>query len=152
MVKLVKLKSHMGTPASKTNICCFFFFFWLFLFLTICMFCRSDKELYAWVRCVKNQPHDFKNLMPTQIVPETGKHRYRFVYLYVSKHHIRFFVIFDCVPDSKSSAMPSFPKYWRTCRGLCTQWEKSLESHPIVPALTAKPTTPAQPLPTDSHQ
>lgn len=33
----------------------------------------SDKELYVWVRCVKNQPHDLKNLMPTQIVPETGK-------------------------------------------------------------------------------
>ncbi|XP_057199399.1 probable JmjC domain-containing histone demethylation protein 2C isoform X2 [Triplophysa rosa] len=31
----------------------------------------KDKELYVWVRCVKNQPHDLKNLMPTQIVPET---------------------------------------------------------------------------------
>uniref|UniRef100_A0A673HXJ9 Probable JmjC domain-containing histone demethylation protein 2C n=1 Tax=Sinocyclocheilus rhinocerous TaxID=307959 RepID=A0A673HXJ9_9TELE len=45
----------------------------------VCMDCykarekkkAKDKELYAWVRCVKNQPHDFKNLMPTQIVPET---------------------------------------------------------------------------------
>uniref|UniRef100_A0A8C2HL64 Jumonji domain containing 1C n=1 Tax=Cyprinus carpio TaxID=7962 RepID=A0A8C2HL64_CYPCA len=45
----------------------------------VCMDCykarenkkAKDKELYVWVRCVKNQPHDFKNLMPTQIVPET---------------------------------------------------------------------------------
>ncbi|XP_076835102.1 putative JmjC domain-containing histone demethylation protein 2C [Brachyhypopomus gauderio] len=44
----------------------------------VCMDCYKgrerkstrDKELYAWVRCVKNQPHDLKNLMPTQIVPE----------------------------------------------------------------------------------
>uniref|UniRef100_A0A8C1WUX2 JmjC domain-containing protein n=1 Tax=Cyprinus carpio TaxID=7962 RepID=A0A8C1WUX2_CYPCA len=46
----------------------------------VCMDCykarekkkAKDKELYVWVRCVKNQPHDFKNLMPTQIVPETA--------------------------------------------------------------------------------
>uniref|UniRef100_A0A673K2Z9 Probable JmjC domain-containing histone demethylation protein 2C n=1 Tax=Sinocyclocheilus rhinocerous TaxID=307959 RepID=A0A673K2Z9_9TELE len=45
----------------------------------VCMDCykarenkkAKDKELYVWLRCVKNQPHDFKNLMPTQIVPET---------------------------------------------------------------------------------
>ncbi|XP_052009503.1 probable JmjC domain-containing histone demethylation protein 2C [Xyrauchen texanus] len=45
----------------------------------VCMDCYNarekkkakDKELYTWVRCVKNQPHDLKNLMPTQIVPET---------------------------------------------------------------------------------
>uniref|UniRef100_A0A672QSW8 JmjC domain-containing protein n=1 Tax=Sinocyclocheilus grahami TaxID=75366 RepID=A0A672QSW8_SINGR len=75
----------------------------------VCMDCykardnkkAKDKELYVWLRCVKNQPHDFKNLMPTQIVPETGKHRCRFVYLYVSKHHILFSVTFDCVPISK---------------------------------------------------
>ncbi|TSN67074.1 putative JmjC domain-containing histone demethylation protein 2C [Bagarius yarrelli] len=44
----------------------------------VCMDCykarerrrAKDKELYVWVRCVKNQPHDLKNLMPTQIVPE----------------------------------------------------------------------------------
>ncbi|KAL6477872.1 hypothetical protein MHYP_G00137070 [Metynnis hypsauchen] len=44
----------------------------------VCMDCykarerksAKDKELYTWVRCVKNQPHDIKNLMPTQIVPE----------------------------------------------------------------------------------
>ncbi|XP_066523040.1 probable JmjC domain-containing histone demethylation protein 2C isoform X2 [Hoplias malabaricus] len=44
----------------------------------VCMDCfkarerrsTKDKELYSWVRCVKNQPHDLKNLMPTQIVPE----------------------------------------------------------------------------------
>ncbi|KAG5266457.1 hypothetical protein AALO_G00232310 [Alosa alosa] len=43
----------------------------------VCMDCYKarerksarDKELYAWFRCVKNQPHDLKNLMPTQIVP-----------------------------------------------------------------------------------
>ncbi|KAA0711462.1 putative JmjC domain-containing histone demethylation protein 2C [Triplophysa tibetana] len=45
----------------------------------VCMDCykarekkkAKDKELYVWVRCVKNQPHDLKNLMPTQIVPGT---------------------------------------------------------------------------------
>ncbi|TRY57887.1 hypothetical protein DNTS_014404 [Danionella cerebrum] len=45
----------------------------------VCMDCfkarekkkAKDKELYVWVRCVKNQPHDIKNLMPTQIVPDT---------------------------------------------------------------------------------
>ncbi|XP_055446359.1 probable JmjC domain-containing histone demethylation protein 2C isoform X5 [Bubalus kerabau] len=28
-----------------------------------------DKELYAWMKCVKGQPHDHKHLMPTQIIP-----------------------------------------------------------------------------------
>ncbi|XP_031204493.1 probable JmjC domain-containing histone demethylation protein 2C isoform X3 [Mastomys coucha] len=28
-----------------------------------------DKELYAWMKCVKGQPHDHKHLMPTQILP-----------------------------------------------------------------------------------
>ncbi|XP_054428701.1 probable JmjC domain-containing histone demethylation protein 2C isoform X3 [Pteronotus mesoamericanus] len=28
-----------------------------------------DKELYAWLKCVKGQPHDHKHLMPTQIIP-----------------------------------------------------------------------------------
>ncbi|XP_062862886.1 probable JmjC domain-containing histone demethylation protein 2C [Trichomycterus rosablanca] len=45
----------------------------------VCMDCykareirsAKDKELYIWVRCVKNQQHDLKTLMPTQIVPET---------------------------------------------------------------------------------
>lgn len=45
----------------------------------VCMDCykarekrkAKDKELYVWVRCVKNQPHDLKNLMPTQIVPDS---------------------------------------------------------------------------------
>ncbi|KAK7153355.1 hypothetical protein R3I93_011305 [Phoxinus phoxinus] len=45
----------------------------------VCMDCykarekkkSKDKEMYVWVRCVKNQPHDLKNLMPTQIIPET---------------------------------------------------------------------------------
>uniref|UniRef100_A0A8C4X326 Probable JmjC domain-containing histone demethylation protein 2C n=1 Tax=Erpetoichthys calabaricus TaxID=27687 RepID=A0A8C4X326_ERPCA len=29
----------------------------------------KDKELYAWMKCVKGQPHDHKHLMPTQIIP-----------------------------------------------------------------------------------
>lgn len=28
-----------------------------------------DKELYAWMKCVKGQPHDHKHLMLTQIIP-----------------------------------------------------------------------------------
>ncbi|XP_018432159.1 PREDICTED: probable JmjC domain-containing histone demethylation protein 2C [Nanorana parkeri] len=28
-----------------------------------------DKELYTWLKCVKGQPHDYKHLMPTQIIP-----------------------------------------------------------------------------------
>ncbi|XP_062989137.1 probable JmjC domain-containing histone demethylation protein 2C [Elgaria multicarinata webbii] len=31
-----------------------------------------DKELYAWMKCVKGQPHDHKHLMPTQIIPGSG--------------------------------------------------------------------------------
>ncbi|XP_033004820.1 probable JmjC domain-containing histone demethylation protein 2C isoform X2 [Lacerta agilis] len=31
-----------------------------------------DKELYAWMKCVKGQPHDHKHLMPTQIIPGTA--------------------------------------------------------------------------------
>ncbi|XP_057214074.1 probable JmjC domain-containing histone demethylation protein 2C isoform X2 [Triplophysa rosa] len=31
----------------------------------------KDKELYAWLKCVKGQPHDHKHLMPTQIIPGT---------------------------------------------------------------------------------
>ncbi|XP_067311108.1 probable JmjC domain-containing histone demethylation protein 2C [Pseudorasbora parva] len=46
----------------------------------VCMDCykakekkkSKDKDLYVWVRCVKNQHHDLKNLMPTHIVPETA--------------------------------------------------------------------------------
>ncbi|XP_029465590.1 probable JmjC domain-containing histone demethylation protein 2C isoform X2 [Rhinatrema bivittatum] len=30
-----------------------------------------DKELYAWLKCVKGQPHDYKHLMPTQIIPSS---------------------------------------------------------------------------------
>ncbi|KAM6106155.1 putative JmjC domain-containing histone demethylation protein 2C isoform 4-T5 [Pterocles gutturalis] len=30
---------------------------------------NSNKELYAWMKCVKGQPHDHKHLMPTQIIP-----------------------------------------------------------------------------------
>ncbi|XP_041124944.1 probable JmjC domain-containing histone demethylation protein 2C isoform X2 [Polyodon spathula] len=32
---------------------------------------KSSKELYAWMKCVKGQPHDHKHLMPTQIIPGT---------------------------------------------------------------------------------
>lgn len=35
--------------------------------------CFADKELYAWMKCVKGQPHDHKHLMPTQIIPGSGK-------------------------------------------------------------------------------
>lgn len=35
-----------------------------------------DKELYAWIKCVKGQPHDHKHLMPTQIIPGSGKYKY----------------------------------------------------------------------------
>ncbi|XP_059386141.1 probable JmjC domain-containing histone demethylation protein 2C [Carassius carassius] len=31
----------------------------------------KDKERYAWLKCVKGQPHDHKHLMPTQIIPGT---------------------------------------------------------------------------------
>jgi len=34
-----------------------------------------DKELYAWMKCVKGQPHDHKHLMPTQIIPGSGKYK-----------------------------------------------------------------------------
>ncbi|KAM9325387.1 putative JmjC domain-containing histone demethylation protein 2C [Gastrophryne carolinensis] len=30
-----------------------------------------DKELYSWLKCVKGQPHDYKHLMPTQIIPSS---------------------------------------------------------------------------------
>ncbi|KAG8552525.1 hypothetical protein GDO81_004562 [Engystomops pustulosus] len=30
-----------------------------------------DKELYTWLKCVKGQPHDYKHLMPTQIIPSS---------------------------------------------------------------------------------
>ncbi|XP_078079761.1 putative JmjC domain-containing histone demethylation protein 2C isoform X2 [Mustelus asterias] len=32
---------------------------------------KADKELYVWLKCVKGQVHDSKNLMPTQIIPGT---------------------------------------------------------------------------------
>ncbi|KAG8435592.1 hypothetical protein GDO86_013506, partial [Hymenochirus boettgeri] len=31
----------------------------------------ADKELYTWLKCVKGQPHDYKHLMPTQIIPSS---------------------------------------------------------------------------------
>ncbi|XP_075072431.1 putative JmjC domain-containing histone demethylation protein 2C isoform X2 [Mixophyes fleayi] len=30
-----------------------------------------DRELYTWLKCVKGQPHDYKHLMPTQIIPSS---------------------------------------------------------------------------------
>ncbi|XP_048406872.1 probable JmjC domain-containing histone demethylation protein 2C [Stegostoma tigrinum] len=32
---------------------------------------KANKELYVWLKCVKGQVHDTKNLMPTQIIPST---------------------------------------------------------------------------------
>ncbi|XP_063290225.1 probable JmjC domain-containing histone demethylation protein 2C isoform X1 [Pelobates fuscus] len=31
-----------------------------------------EKELYTWMKCVKGQPHDYKHLMPTQIIPSSA--------------------------------------------------------------------------------
>lgn len=51
----------------------------------------TDKELYAWMKCVKGQPHDHKHLMPTQIIPGSGKitrnikHKIYFVFFCVCK-------------------------------------------------------------------
>ena len=44
-------------------------------FLENKVFYLTDKELYAWMKCVKGQPHDHKHLMPTQIIPGSGKSR-----------------------------------------------------------------------------
>lgn len=43
------------------------------------MFCPSDvdegpeDEVFSWLKCAKGQPHEPQNLMPTQIIPGTGK-------------------------------------------------------------------------------
>lgn len=33
----------------------------------------SDDEVFSWLKCAKGQPHDPQNLMPTQIIPGTGR-------------------------------------------------------------------------------
>lgn len=33
----------------------------------------SDDEVFAWLKCAKGQPHEPQNLMPTQIIPGTGR-------------------------------------------------------------------------------
>ncbi|XP_018111565.1 lysine-specific demethylase 3B isoform X2 [Xenopus laevis] len=32
----------------------------------------GDEEVFAWLKCVKGQPHEPENLMPTQIIPGTA--------------------------------------------------------------------------------
>lgn len=34
----------------------------------------SDDEVFSWLKCAKGQPHEPQNLMPTQIIPGTGRH------------------------------------------------------------------------------
>lgn len=33
-----------------------------------------EDEVFSWLKCAKGQPHEPQNLMPTQIIPGTGKH------------------------------------------------------------------------------
>lgn len=35
-----------------------------------------EDEVFAWLKCAKGQPHEPQNLMPTQIIPGTGKVHY----------------------------------------------------------------------------
>lgn len=34
----------------------------------------QDDEVFSWLKCAKGQPHEPQNLMPTQIIPGTGRH------------------------------------------------------------------------------
>lgn len=34
-----------------------------------------EDEVFSWLKCAKGQPHEPQNLMPTQIIPGTGKHQ-----------------------------------------------------------------------------
>lgn len=34
----------------------------------------SDDDVFSWLKCAKGQPHEPQNLMPTQIIPGTGRH------------------------------------------------------------------------------
>lgn len=36
---------------------------------------NSDDDVFSWLKCAKGQPHEPQNLMPTQIIPGTGRHR-----------------------------------------------------------------------------
>lgn len=33
----------------------------------------GDEEVFSWLKCAKGQSHEPENLMPTQIIPGTGK-------------------------------------------------------------------------------
>lgn len=33
-----------------------------------------EDDVFSWLKCAKGQPHEPQNLMPTQIIPGTGKH------------------------------------------------------------------------------
>ncbi|OCT71510.1 probable JmjC domain-containing histone demethylation protein 2C isoform X2 [Xenopus laevis] len=65
-----------------------------------------DKELYTWMKCVKGQPHDYKHLMPTQIIPSSV-----LTDLLEAMHHLRdrFEIQSHCHCVSKQS--PQAPKY-----------------------------------------
>lgn len=66
----------------------------------------KDKELYAWLKCVKGQPHDHKHLMPTQIIP--GK---VLTELVTSIHSLRdkSNVIFKCPCTNKQNVLTKLP-------------------------------------------
>uniref|UniRef100_A0A8C4NGK6 Lysine-specific demethylase n=1 Tax=Eptatretus burgeri TaxID=7764 RepID=A0A8C4NGK6_EPTBU len=71
---------------------------------------RDKKETLQWMKCVKGQVHDYKNLIPTQIIPGTGKHHAAilpFFEITIGYHHychLYFFndrnVIIDTVPGN----------------------------------------------------
>ncbi|XP_031761211.1 probable JmjC domain-containing histone demethylation protein 2C isoform X2 [Xenopus tropicalis] len=65
-----------------------------------------DKELYTWMKCVKGQPHDYKHLMPTQIIPSSV-----LTDLLEAMHHLRdrFGIKSHCHCASKPC--PPAPKY-----------------------------------------
>ncbi|XP_018082816.1 probable JmjC domain-containing histone demethylation protein 2C isoform X2 [Xenopus laevis] len=65
-----------------------------------------DKELYTWMKCVKGQPHDYKHLMPTQIIPSSV-----LTDLMEAMHHLRerFGIKSHCHCVGKQS--PQTPKY-----------------------------------------
>lgn len=70
--KLKQLVSFAGERAGDGS--CVVFKCQAFSERCVCV-CSADKELYAWLKCVKGQPHDHKHLMPTQIIPGTGTDR-----------------------------------------------------------------------------
>ncbi|XP_062858753.1 probable JmjC domain-containing histone demethylation protein 2C isoform X2 [Trichomycterus rosablanca] len=66
----------------------------------------KDKELYAWLKCVKGQPHDHKHLMPTQIIPGTV-----LMDLVNSMHMLRekFGIKAHCTCSSKQNILNKLP-------------------------------------------